>query len=165
MVAQEKGQVVTLKRTQTSMRKIRPIEKPRWDEGVGFAHVLLDGELPPVPEASRGSDPNNIWPQVEGRLGYGIGTRRCRFLMVTAGTRWKSWTPPAWWIVEDVQQALQTFDQITLKPLEWQWKEATPRDDGSYTLAKGRAFRFTVRIDGRPAGMNEGVAYYLEAIR
>ena len=164
MVAQEKGQVVTLKRTQRAMQKIRPIEY-RWDEGICFAHVLLDGALPPVPDASRGSDPNNIWPRVEGRLRYGIGQRRCRFLVMQAGTRWKSWTPPSWWTIESVEQGVQTFDQMTLDPLDWQWKPAKPRDDGSYVLAKDRAFRFTVRIDGRPAGMNEGVAYYLEAIR
>ncbi len=155
---------MSLKRAERAMKKIRPIEKPRWDLGIGWAHVLLDGALPPVPSASRGSDPNHIWPMVEGRLGYAVGQRRCRFLLVPAGSRHKYWTPPSWWQIEDVQRGVQTFDQITLKPLEWQWTPAKPRDDGSYVEAKDRALRFTVRIDGRPAGMNEGVAYCRAAL-
>lgn len=140
---------------------LRPIEPPRWDHGIAWGQFLLEGDAP-VPRGCRGSDPLRVWPEVEAKLGHGIGWRRARFLIVpTCG---KSFAPPSWWLIEEALTGCETFDDHG-KPTGWHWQEAKAQKDGSFKLARGWALKFTVMIEGRPAGLDEGAAYALEVVK
>lgn len=146
------------------MRALRPAEKPAWDAGIHYGQVILDGELPPAPKGCGSTrEPWWIWPQVEARLGYGVGQRVARFLVVP--TFAKSWTPPSWWAVEGVQEGAVTHDFDTGETGDWHWQDLRPRADGSYRLRKGWALKITARIDGVTPGLDEGAAYALEVVR
>jgi hypothetical protein len=159
----EKGTELSLAKTARSMASIKPYVAPRWDLGVTWQHKTLSGSLPPVPDASRGSDPHCIWPTVEGRLKYGIGQRRAMFLIM-CHNRAKVFHAPSWWLIEDAQQGLQTYCQDTGQRLEVLWQPAKPRPEGHYALVKNRVLRFVVKIDGVAPGMDEGIAYYRAAL-
>ena len=45
------------------------------------------------------------------------------------------------------------------------WVPAAERKVGGWSIGDGEAVRFDVRIDGRPAGLDEGAAYALEVAR
>lgn len=154
---------MSLSKIARSMAEIKPYVAPRWDLGVAWQHKTLSGSLPPVPNASRGSDANRIWPKVEGILKRGIGQRRALFLIM-CDTKTKAFHAPAWWQIEDAQQGLQTYCQDTYRPLEVLWQPAKPRPEGHYALVKNRVLRFVVKIDDVAPGMDEGIAYYRAAL-
>jgi hypothetical protein len=147
------------------IKELRPAVTPRWDHGIYWGQIILDGNLPPVPAqcASERSGPDRVWPEVEGALGHGIGKRRARFLVVQGSAKHRHWTPPPWWYVESVEALTMTFhDDGSEAGMVPETVRMAKADPSAYVLRKHRALKFTVTIDGPEPGPDVWVQYYLE---
>lgn len=155
---------MTLASTARRMASIRPPEPVRWNHLARVLHKTLEGSLPPVPRACRGVDPNEAWPEVEANLGRGVGQRRALFLVTPTSGQMRKWTPPDWWTIESVQEGSRVFDPDREgygdEWGDWVFQPIKPRPDGAYRLREGWVLRFEVRIDGPPAGLDEGAEFY-----
>ena len=155
---------MTLAATAASMRKLLKPEPRRWDFGFAWDQVIIEGALPPVP---RGCDSRHgatwIWAQVEARLGHGIGQRVARFLFVNS-RKPHVFVPPPFWDILAAERRVTDRDHFG-QPTGARWVAAAPRKVGGWSIGDGEPVRFTVRIDGRPAGLDEGAAYALEVAR
>lgn len=123
---------------------------------------IIEGHYPAMPGLGI-LPPGEVWPIVEERLGYGVGNRRVRYLLIDPVARQaaKVFYPPDWWDVHSVQEAAQSVDDDGELTGEWVYRDAKPRRDGGVYLRRGWATVIEATIDGPEVGIPEAVRYAL----
>jgi len=143
-------------RGSIGVQKITSLTDLTWSQKV------LEGGYPTVPGLGV-LPPGEVWPLVEERLGYGVGKRRVRYMLIDPLARQspKVFYPPEWWTVHSVQEAAQSVDDRGELTGQWVYRDPKPRKDGGAVIRLGWATVIEATIDGPEMGIPEAVRYAL----
>lgn len=127
-----------------------------------WSQKVLEGGYPDPPHGAPSLAPET-WPVVEEKLGYGVGKRRVRYMLIDPLARQapKVFYPPEWWNVHSVQEAAQSVDDRGELTGEWVYRDPKPRKDGGWPVRLGWALVIEATVIGVDVGIPEAVRYAL----